>query len=99
MSWNDSLEMNRDLIVLIRERLGGPFPEYNEVASQVHEKKANAAMVGGQILAQGHLPTFRLLGKIFGVSPSTVKRWFGPGEFEKETKLYSTWFNPDEYHA
>ncbi len=76
------MEIPRDLIVLIRERLGGPFPEY-EVATQVHEKKTNAAFVGGQLLAQGRTPTFRLLGEIFGVSPSTVKRWFAPGEFEE----------------
>ena len=94
MSWNDDLRMNRDLIVLIRERLGGPFVEY-EMASDVHEKKGNAALIAGQLIAQGVKPSFRLIGKIMNVAPSTVKRWFGPGEFEAEVKVYESWFNPD----
>ena len=27
------------------------------------------------------------------VAPSTVKRWFGPGEFQKETDTYAGWFD------
>jgi len=94
MSWSDQLEMNRDLIVLIRERLGGPFPEY-EVGSQVHEKKQNAAIMGGSLKAQGIKPSLRLIAKLMRVNPTTVMRWFDQGEFERQVDRYATWFNPD----
>jgi hypothetical protein len=72
----------------IRERLGGSNPDYKK-ASDAHEHKRNAACVGGQLKARGITPTFKMLGKIFGVAPSTVKRWFAPGEFERETDHWS----------
>ena len=92
VSWNDDLFIPRDLIVLIRERLGGSNPEYNQ-ASRAHEHKMNAALVGGQLKARGIIPTFRMLGEAFGVAPSTVKRWFAPGEFERETDRWSRLFD------
>jgi hypothetical protein len=52
LSWNDELYIPRDMIVLIRERLGGSNPEY-ERASKAHERKMNAAIIGGQLKAQG----------------------------------------------
>ena len=92
MSWNDDLYITRDLIVLIRERLGGANVEYQK-AIEVHQNKSNAAMAAGQIKAQGVKPTFKLLGKIFGVAPSTVKRWFEPGEFEREVDRWARMFD------
>lgn len=92
MSWNDYLHIPRDLIVLIRERLGGANREY-EVGAKVHEKRQNAAMVAGQLIAQGINPTFRMLAQIFNVAPSTVKRWFPNGEFLSEANVYATWFD------
>jgi hypothetical protein len=92
LSWNDDLDIPRDLIVLIRERLGGSNPEY-EQASQVHEHKVNAACIAGQLKVQGIVPTFRLLAGVFDVAPSTVKRWFEPGEFERETDIWARLFD------
>jgi hypothetical protein len=92
LSWNDDLYVPRDLIVLIRERLGGSNPEY-EQASKAHEHKGNAACVGGQLKARGITPTFKMLAGAFGVAPSTVKRWFQPGEFERETDHWSHLFD------
>jgi hypothetical protein len=94
LSWTDELEINRDLIVLIRERLGGPFPEY-EVGSDVHQKKMNAKIIGGSLQAQGVKPTLRLVAKLMGVTPTTVMRWFEKGEFQREVEKIATWFNPD----
>ena len=94
LSWNDDLYIPRDLIVLIRERLGGSNPEYKQ-ASRVRERKSNAAIVGGQLRARGIKPTFKMLGDAFGVAPSTVKRWFRPGEFERETGFWSKSFDED----
>jgi hypothetical protein len=92
LSWYDRLYIPRDLIVLIRERLGGSNPEYNQ-ASRAHELRGHAVNIGGHLEAQGVTPTFKMLGEILGVAPSTVKRWFGPGEFERETDRRSKWFD------
>jgi hypothetical protein len=94
MSWSDNLEMSRDLIVLIRERLSGSCPHYEE-ASRAHHQKMNAAMIGGQLKAQGMKPTLKILGNILGVAPSTVKRWFEKGELEREIERWSRFFDED----
>ena len=92
LSWNDELYIPRDVIVLIRERLGGSNPEY-EQASHAHEMRWNAIVIGGQLLAQGTKPSFRMLAKAFGVAPSTVKRWFPNGEFQEEVERMSAWYD------
>lgn len=92
LSWNDDLNIPRDLIVLIRERLGGSNPEYQQ-ASKAHKHKGDAACIGGQLKARGITPTFKMLGDALGVAPSTVKRWFEPGEFERETDRWSRSFD------
>lgn len=94
MSWSDNLEISRDLIVLIRERLGGSNPHY-EQASRVHELKMNAAIIGGQLKAQGINPTLKVLADALAVVPSTVKRWFEDGEFEREIERWSRLFDED----
>jgi hypothetical protein len=92
VSWNDDLYIPRDLIVLIRERLGGSNPEY-EQASRAHEMRSNAITVGGQLLARGITPSFRMISELFGVAPSTVKRWFPDGDFLAEAQRRSAWFD------
>jgi hypothetical protein len=92
LSWTDELYIPRDLIVLIRERLGGSNLEY-EQASAAHQKRWSAIIVGGQLKAQGIEPSFRMLAKILKVSPTTVMRWFPDGEFEEEIARVSTWFD------
>jgi hypothetical protein len=94
LSWNDDLYIPRDLIVLIRERLGGSNPEY-EQASHAHEMRWAAITVGGQLQAQGIKPSFRMLAGILNVAPSTVKRWFPHGEFAEEVERVSRWFDED----
>jgi hypothetical protein len=46
-------------------------------------------------MARGINPTFKIIGKALGVAPSTVKRWFGPGEFERERDVHAKWFDKD----
>ena len=92
LSWNDSLLIPRDLIVLIRERLGGANPAY-ERASKAHENKRSAALIGGQLKARGVTPTFKMIGAILGVAPSTVKRWFEQGKFDIATDRWSRSFD------
>jgi len=94
LSWNDDLYISRDLIVLIRDRLGGFNSEY-EQATRAHEMRSNAITIGGQLLARGITPSFRMIADIFGVAPSTVKRWFPNGEFLGEVERRSSWFDEE----
>lgn len=92
LSWNDSLTIPRDLIVLIRERLGGSKPLYEKIGD-VREMKTSASLIAGQLKAQGKKPTLKLVGTIIGVAPSTVMRWFEPGEFETAAERWSLLFD------
>jgi len=92
LSWNDHLYIPRDLIVLIRERMGTSKSDFKR-AVQTYEMRWNAIIIGGQLMAQGVTPTFRLLGRILGVAPSTVKRWFPKGDFVGEVERMSSWFD------
>lgn len=94
LSWNDDLYIPRDLIVLIRERLGGSNPEY-EQASHAHEMRWAAITIGGQLQARGIKPSFRMLAGILNVAPSTVKRWFPNGDFKEEVERVSGWFDEE----
>lgn len=99
LSWNDQLHIPRDLIVLVRERLGGSNPEY-EQGSAAHQKRWAAMIIGGQLKAQGIEPSFRMIAKALDVSPTTVMRWFPNGEFEDEISKVSTWFDENgQMHA
>lgn len=86
LSWNNELEIPRDLIVLIRERLGGAVSDYL-TAARVDHMKSNAVSISAQLKAKGIKPTYRMVGNALGVSASTVMRWFEPGEFERETDI------------
>lgn len=94
LSWNDDLYIPRDIIVLIRERLGGSNPEY-EQASHAHEMRWAAITIGGQLQAQGIKPSFRMLAGMLNVAPSTVKRWFPKGDFKEEVERVSGWFDEE----
>jgi len=91
LSWNDSLHIPRDLIVLIRERLSGSHPEYQKSIA-AYEKRQNALSIGAQLKAQGITPSFRRIAELLEVAPSTVKRLFPDrGEFEKRVERESKW--------
>ncbi len=94
MSWSDDLYIPRDLIVLLRERLGGSNPQY-EQATEANEMRQRAAVVGGQIMARGETPSFRQLGRILGVAASTVKRWFPEGDFLQQAEQMSHHFDEE----
>lgn len=66
-----------------------------EKEGEIRESKQNAGLIAGQLMARGINPTFKIIGKALGVAPSTVKRWFGPGEFEQERDVYAKWFDSD----
>jgi hypothetical protein len=92
LSWNDEKYIPRDLIVLIRERLGGSNTEYQQ-NMDTHELRSAAVNIGGQFLAQGIRPSFRMLAKILKVSPTTVMRRFKGDEFEHEIERAAEMFD------
>jgi hypothetical protein len=94
LSWNNDVTIPRDLIVLIRERLGGSSPQY-EQEGRIRHNKSNAELIAGQLKARGVVPTFKILGQALGVAPSTVKRWFEPGELEQAGARWAQLFDGD----
>jgi hypothetical protein len=94
LSWNDHLYIPRDLIVLIRDRIGASNSDFKR-AVQTYEMRRKAIIIGGQLMARGVTPTFRLLGRILDVAPSTVKRWFPEGDFVREVRRVSLWFDKE----
>lgn len=92
MSWTGQLEIPRDLIVLIQNRLGGIQGKYYR-NSELHERKQNALFIAGQMLARGEKTGIRQLARLLGVEASSVSRWFEKGEFERESQRYASWFD------
>lgn len=90
-SLNDDVRIPRDLIVLIRERLGGSHQHLK--ALRTDQKRNEAIKLGARMMAMGQVPTFRSLGKALGVAPSTVKRWFPHGNFTSWVQVMSYLFD------
>ena len=90
------MEMNRELIVLINARLVGTDPQYHrQIVS--HELRENAVWIGAQLHGKDGTATIRTVAALLHVSPSTVSRWFQPGEFERECEYLSHAFKADGY--
>lgn len=85
LSWNDELEITRELIVLIKHQLGTLNSQY-EAELETRTKKTNATWVAAQLLAAGKTPTYRTIARAFGVQASTVMRWFPEGDFIAEAE-------------
>lgn len=80
LEWTDDLRLNRDLIVLIRERLGGVSSKW-EKEQDLHEKQEAAKWIAYQMISKGETPSIRSIAKIMNVNPTTVMRWFPDSEF------------------
>jgi hypothetical protein len=85
LSWNDELEISRELIVLIKHQLGCVSSHY-ETGEEKREKRRAALLIGAQIAANGETPTYRRIGQALGVQASTVMRWFPDNSFISEMK-------------
>ena len=92
LSWNDDLHIPRDLIVLLRERLGGSVLEY-EQANDSYQRRWNALVFGGMLRAKGEEVSMRKIAAALGVAPSTVSRWFPDGNFQDEIERIASWFD------
>ncbi|QGZ94968.1 hypothetical protein [Terricaulis silvestris] len=92
-SWTDSMELNRDLIVLIRERLGGANQHYKQAVA-AHTRQRNAPWIGAQLKARGIEPTVRKIAELLEVAPSTVTRWYpNNAELQEEIDRLSRLFD------
>lgn len=85
LSWNDELEISRELIVLIKHQLGSLSSAY-EFELDKREKVTQAKWIAAQFIAKGEIPTYRQIGRVLGVQASTVMRWFPDGTFISEAK-------------
>jgi hypothetical protein len=94
-SWTDAMELNRDLIVLIRERLGGSNQHYKQAVA-AHTRQRNAPWIGAQLKARGIEPTVRKIAELLEVAPSTVTRWYpNNAELQEEIDRLSRLFDSD----
>lgn len=75
LSWSDRLHIPRDLIVLIRERLGGVNQAYQQ-SSKKDGMRDNAVVIAAQMLARGETPSVRAIASVLGTSPPNIVRWF-----------------------
>lgn len=83
------------MIVLLRDRLGGPSPDRYKTAA-MQEKKRRAVMIAAGIFSDNREVSIRQIAKELGVQPSTVTRWFEPGELQREAQRVRNWFvKPD----
>ena len=82
LSWNDWLYIPRDLIVLIRERLGDCVHAYRK-ETELYERPTEVLGAIAKLFNDGVPPTISLVAKELGYPPSTVMRWFGPGQLAK----------------
>jgi hypothetical protein len=87
MSWNDELELSRELIVPIKHQLGTLSSQY-EIEQERQERRSQALTVAMQILAKGQIPTYRKVGSALGVQASTIMRWFPDRDFIAEVKAF-----------
>ena len=94
LSWTNSMEMNRDLLVLVNARLIGKDPHYSKQVA-THELRRSAIWIGGQLIATGQGLSIRKVASTLNVAPSTVSRWFSVDDFEQECNKLSVLFNPD----
>lgn len=75
-------EIPQDLIVLIRERLGGFQSDY-ERTYRALKGRFRAIFVGAVMKAKGEPASMRSVARIMNVAPSTVTRWFPQGDFQE----------------
>lgn len=79
-SWTGSLELSRDLIILIRHRLVGEKPSYQKLF-EANEMRETVIQIAAQFLRKGETPSMRDAADWMGVAPSTVTRWFPDDDF------------------
>jgi len=83
LDWNDDLEMNRDLIVLIRHQIGGGASSALEKAQNAKGLRTVAEFLGAQYLEFEGKVSLRAVARDLGINPSTISRMYPEGSFEE----------------
>ena len=78
-----SISLPSALVVLLREKLGGPNP-YRHARYEISEKQKEAVWIAAQIFGADEAISIRRLAKELNIEPSTISRWFKKGELEAE---------------
>jgi len=92
----DELHIPRDLIVLLKHKLGADVSAEAK-KYEVREKREAAVWMAANIRAQGKPCSMRDVAKEMQISPSTVLRWFPEGEFETEVEQQIEMITSDFY--
>lgn len=79
------------LVVLIRERLGGPNPARHK-QNLIDKNRKQAIWMAAQRRLSGKSISVRQIAKKMGLEASTVSRWFKLGELEHEAERMRKWF-------
>lgn len=87
MEWNDEIDFQvpRDLVILLREQLGGTFNS-REKEFRTSQLKKKALSVATNMLKKGKTPSLRSVGMILGVNASTILRLFPRSNLSDEAK-------------
>jgi hypothetical protein len=98
MEWNKShpIVIPSSLIVLIRDRLCGPNPDWHE-AYRSREEKENAAFMAAQLLKPDEKISGRKLAALVGVSPSKAARWLAEESFQRKLEEYRKLVASDDF--
>jgi hypothetical protein len=88
LSWNDQLEIPRDLIVLLRHQIIGDGETEQSKQLRSHKLGHDIGMVGAQLLEAGIKPSARNIAKTLSINASTVSRIFPEEKLLEESKRW-----------
>jgi len=88
MSWNDCLEIPRDLIILIRFQLLGTEEPAMKKRQQMHDFRSNVVSIAASFIERGEKISMRNIAKILKVNVSTISRLFSEDELHDKASQH-----------
>lgn len=79
------------LVILIREKLGGPNPGRHK-QNLIDKNRKHAIWIAAHHRLGGRTISVRQIAEKMGLEASTVSRWFKPGELKQEAERMCRWF-------
>ncbi len=92
IEWNDEYLLNRDLIVLIRNQIGGEYTSWDR-SQKTHDLRLSAIWLAAQMIIDGKEPSYRNIAKQLGVNVTTVSRWFSDTNLRDEGEKFAKSFS------